>query len=155
MWNHHTAAAAMALAVAATFCAHPVAAGHGDQHATAGGMDLYYSVVSADEIRGYAPQRAERTMHGGVPRGHAYRHVMIAIYDAGTKRRIDNAIVTAKVADLTEVPDVRTLEPMVIDGTVTYGNYFRMNGRGPYRIVVAIRRPGVAKPAEASFEYAP
>lgn len=41
---------------------------------------------------------------------------------------------------------------MRIADTVTYGQYFRMAGSGPYRVSLSIRRPGMATPLDAKFE---
>ena len=45
------------------------------------------------------------------------------------------------------------LEPMLIAGTVAYGNYFDLSGNGPYRIVVQIRRTGQPRVIEAEFVF--
>ncbi len=49
-------------------------------------------------------------------------------------------------------PD-RWLEPMLIDGTTTYGNFFPMAGGGQWRIHLEIYRPGRARPTAADFAY--
>ena len=145
-----TLAAAIAVALAA-----PLAqADHVEMHTHAGGMDVYYSVGPTDSIRAYPVSSVERRMHGGVPRGDKHRHVMIAVFDAKTKDRIDDAKVTARVAELALAGESKRLEPMTLAGTVTYGNYFRMIGRGPFRIDVRIERPRMA-PVQTSFQYSP
>jgi hypothetical protein len=145
-----TIAAALALSVAA-----PLArADHVEMHADAKSMDVYYSVGPADSIRAYPVSSVERRMHGGVPAGHNHRHLMISVFDAKTKDRIDDATVTARVAELAMAGETRRLQPMTLAGTVTYGNYFRMIGRGPFLIDVRIQRP-LKPPVQTSFEYFP
>jgi hypothetical protein len=47
----------------------------------------------------------------------------------------------------------KALEPMVIAGTITYGNYFRMAGRGAFRIGVEVRRPGETRATTVQFMH--
>ncbi|MEO8467200.1 MAG: hypothetical protein ABI640_17865 [Gammaproteobacteria bacterium] len=92
-------------------------------------------------------------MHGGVPRGpHAY-HVVAAIFDAATGARIEDAKVESRVVPRLLAAESRTLEPMRIANTVTYGNYFTMGGDDPYRIALSITRPGARGPIEVEFDY--
>ena len=47
----------------------------------------------------------------------------------------------------------KALEPMAIAAAITYGNYFRMPGKGPYLISVQVHRPELPQVIEARFEY--
>ena len=47
----------------------------------------------------------------------------------------------------------KRLEPMVIAGSQTYGNYFLMTGTGPYQIELNVRVFGKTKPVRARFEW--
>lgn len=153
MWKGSATTLAALLAAAVCVWQIPARADHNDQHARAGGMEIYYSIMPTEMIRGYPEKSAERIMHGGIPRGAGQRHVMIALFDAKTKQRINDAEVKAMVGELAMAGEQKKLETMVMAGTVTYGNYFRMNGRGPYRVTVKINRPGVAGAVAASFDY--
>jgi hypothetical protein len=42
---------------------------------------------------------------------------------------------------------------MTIAGARTYGNYFDLRVSGVYRILVRVRRPGLAHIIKAEFEY--
>lgn len=42
---------------------------------------------------------------------------------------------------------------MAIAAAITYGNYFRMPGKGPYLISVQVHRPELPRVIEARFEY--
>jgi hypothetical protein len=42
---------------------------------------------------------------------------------------------------------------MTIASALTYGNYFRMSGSGPYRVEIEIIRPGSTGPVKTTFEY--
>ena len=115
------------------------------------GVQLDLGVVSAQSIRTRKPTGVESTMHGGIPAGDDYYHVNISLLDKRTNAPIRDAKVEARVASALG-GEMKTLEPMAIEGTVSYGNYFRMLGRNPYNITVTVSRPG-ASAVEARFEY--
>lgn len=141
------------LAVVCAVWSFPVHAANLGQQTSADGLDIHYSVVSAEELRGYPAHSAERLMHGGVPRASGQRHLMIAVFDSKTRKRIGNASISARVAELAQAGREKALEPMPVAGEVTYGNYFAMSASGPYRVTVMIRRPGIAHVTQASFDY--
>ncbi|MGK2926229.1 MAG: hypothetical protein ACSLE2_11465 [Lysobacterales bacterium] len=59
----------------------------------------------------------------------------------------------ARVAELGLAGTQRRLESMAIAGTETYGGYFKLDGAGPFRITLDIRRPGAQRVTRAEFEY--
>jgi hypothetical protein len=120
---------------------------------TVAGLVVYLGVLPAAIIQGHVKDHPEETMHGGIPRGpHAY-HVMVAIFDAVTGERMEKATVQARVTPLGFATVTRELEPMVIAGTVTYGNYFTMRGADPYRIEFSITPAESATPVTLEFSY--
>ena len=119
---------------------------------TADGLTVYLGVLPTAMIQGEAEEHAAEA-HGDVPRGeHAY-HVMVAIFDAESGERIEDAVVEAEVTPLGLSPMRRPLEPMRIADTTTYGNYFTMRGDGRYRISVGISRRGARAPVTLEFSY--
>ena len=93
-------------------------------------------------------------MHGGVPVGEYQRHVLVALFDAASGKRIVGAKVSARVYELNRTGSQKKLEPMLIADTVSYGNYFNIPvNNSPYRIRVLIELPGVAGVIEAEFDY--
>lgn len=119
------------------------------QHATAGGIDIYYGFLPAQiATRQTAPHETE-PMHGKPRRGDY--HLMVALYDRDG-RRIDEAEVRATVGELGMAGTRKTLEPMVVGDTVTFGNYFPMRSAGLYRVTLEIHVPG-ARPVEARFDH--
>ncbi len=115
------------------------------------GMDIYLGVVPCELIQG-----PERQMHGGVPAVKHCHHVMIALFDNASGKRIEDATVSARVREMGGSGvsgSVKTLEPMAIAGTMTYGNFFIMPEPGPFLIHVEIHRPGSSSAAETEFEY--
>lgn len=117
------------------------------------GVAIYLGVVPAQIIQGHPREHEESRMHGGVPASRYRHHVMVAPFDAETGRRIEDAQVTAAVTELGLASKQKTLEPMRINDSITYGNYFDIRGKGTYRIEVQIRRPGHAGPIKATFNH--
>ena len=116
------------------------------------GVAIYFGILPAELVRGHPPQHPESEMHGGTPVGE--NHIMVALFDDKTGRRISGAEVTARVAGDRD-PDIRKkLEPMVIAGAHSFGNYFYMTGPGPYRIRLSIRLPGAHEELRATFTWA-
>lgn len=122
-----------------------------EHHETVQGIDIYYGIVPGDKIRAYPQESPEAKMHGGVPRGQ--HHLMVSLFDAKTRQRIENARVTARVGELGLGVQEKPLEPMGHPGGLAYGNYFRMAGSGPYRITVRIRTAGSPRVIEGSAHY--
>ena len=67
--------------------------------------------------------------------------------------RITSAEVTARVVGQDESGPRKLLEPMIIVGSRSYGNYFRMPGNGPYHIELKIHRPKISSMIQATFEW--
>ncbi len=150
----HTATllAAASLALAATYPAATVA-DHDRNHKLYEGMEIYLGVSSADEIRTrLGAARPENAMHGGIPRGRDYYHVDVSLFDARSGGRISNALVDARVENLRLGGETRKLEPVRINGEVSYGEYFRMPGAEPYSITLHIARPGEPRAVEVRFD---
>lgn len=116
------------------------------------GVAVYFGMMPAELVRGHPPEHPEGAMHGGVPVGE--NHLIVAVFDDKTGRRIADAQVTARITGDRGLDVQKRLEPMVIAGTVTYGSYFYMPGAGPYRIDVRIRVPGKAHELRAAFTWA-
>lgn len=123
------------------------------RHQVVNGVAIYLGIFPAELIQGHPRQHPEGEMHGGVPAAVHRYHVTVALFDAVTGKRITDAQVKARVSEPGLVGPEKKLTPMVIAGTISYGNYFKMPGAGIYRIQVQIRRPGVAQVIEAEFEY--
>jgi hypothetical protein len=109
--------------------------------------------MPAQIVQGHASEHEESKMHGGVPVGRYRDHLVVALFDNASGRRIENAQVMAAVMELGLGPEWKTLEPMRIAEAVTYGNYFDMPDNGIYHIQVRIRRPGHPQPIEVTFTH--
>ncbi|MHB1053822.1 MAG: hypothetical protein ACYCZT_12260 [Thiobacillus sp.] len=123
-------------------------------HKVVHGVAIYLGVLPAEMILGHPKSHSEAEMHGGVPAGQHQQHVVVALFDAATGKRIGGAKVSARVHEINLAGTQKKLEPMLIAGTVSYGNYFNMPAtNNPYRIRVLIELPGVAGVIEAQFDY--
>ena len=143
-------AAALAIFAEATV---PAIASHIDQFKAVGGLSVYLGILPAEIVRGHSPEHPEGVMHGGVPSGKKYSHVVVAVFDTKTGKRVADAEVVARVAEIGLTGEKKKLEAMKIADTVTYGNYFRMTAKGPYRISAEIRPAGATRPLLVEFEY--
>src|SRR6266581_7212078 len=54
----------------------------------AGGLAVYIGVVPAEIVKGHPSQHAEKTMHGGAPKGAHEYHIVAAVFDATSGSRI-------------------------------------------------------------------
>lgn len=117
------------------------------------GLTFYLGIVPAQIVQGHPPGHPEREMHKGAQSGASKYHVMVAIFDAKTGARAADAEVKARVESLGLGGQEKTLEPMAIANAMTYGNFFDMSGKGTFRIILQVRRPGEPRPIEVRFEH--
>lgn len=118
-----------------------------------GGLAVYIGAVPAEIVKGHPSQHAEKTMHGGTPKGAHEYHVVAAIFDATSSARVSDASVTARISGLGLSGVKKKLDPMEIVSTVTYGGFFDLPGRDLYTIGLTIERPGQPKPVSLEFKY--
>jgi hypothetical protein len=142
---------AAALLVAAALVWSPASAAPGGDTKSAGGLNVYLGVVPAELVKGPGPHSAEPPMHGGSPRGVHEHHIVVAVFDAATNARIEDATVTAKVSGLGLSGPQQTLEPMKIADTITYGAFFNLTA-DLYTIRVTVQRPA-SQPVVLDFKY--
>jgi len=124
---------------------------HAENSQTVDGHTVYLGVVPAELVKGHEPGHPEREMHGGAPARRGRQHVMIAIFETGTGKRVTDARVVARVSEpgLTQIQ--KKLEPMEISGAMSYGNYFAMGSAGPYNIQLAIELPAAKRKLDTEF----
>lgn len=123
-------------------------------HKVVHGVAIYLGVLPAEMILGHPKSHTEAEMHGGVPAGQHQQHVVVALFDQASGKRISGAKVSARVHEINLAGTQKKLEPMLIAGTISYGNYFNIpSTSNPYRIRVLIELPGVAGVIETEFEY--
>jgi hypothetical protein len=120
-------------------------------HRVVDGVAIYFGLLPAELVRGHPPEHPEGQMHGGAPVGE--NHIMVALFDDKSGTRIRGAAITATITGADGKIE-KKLEPMIIAGAATFGNYFYMPGPGPYRIALRIRTPGIGHDIEATFTWA-
>ena len=118
---------------------------------TVDGVTVYLGIVPAALIQGHSTTPGDaQSLHGGTPSGSASHHVMVALFDAVTGARITNARVEARVES---VSHAKPLEPMEVNGLMTYGNFFLFEDARVRQIRVEIALPDRASPLVAQFAY--
>lgn len=123
-------------------------------HKSANGVDIYLGVLPAEIVRGHPKEHPESRMHGGVPAGTRY-HIIVALFDSKTGKRINDARISAKVVGTAAVEITKPLEPMSIAGARSFGNYFKMLGQIPQHLItLEITRPGMKGTIRTTFEWA-
>ena len=123
-------------------------------HQIIDGIEIYFGAVAAELIRKQHPGHdPESAMHGGIPRGSDFYHLNISLFDAKTKAAIEGAQIEVKVADPVMGDQVKALESMVLNNTVSYGNYFHLPGKDTYTITVLIRKPSATRTIETIFSF--
>lgn len=125
----------------------------GGQYKTVAGMSVYVGVLPAEMLLGHPKGHHEREMHGGVPGGASRHHVVVALFETVSGRRIANAKVKVGVSSIGMATSWVRTEPMLINGMTTYGAYVTLPGPGPYKIQVEIKRPDADKAAGVEFDY--
>lgn len=116
------------------------------------GVAIYFGVVPAELVRGHPRGHPESEMHGGAPVGES--HLTIALFEDKSGARINDAEVSARITGDRGLDVRKKLEPMLIAGRLTYGNYFPLSGAGPYRIELSIRLPRMSREIRADFTWA-
>jgi hypothetical protein len=149
-YMRYLSVAAVLLAVAAPAWSPASATSAGEAKST-GGLTVYLGVVPAEIVKDPSPGSAEWSLHGGTPHGRHEHHIVVTIYDSATNARISDATVAAKVSGLGLSGPQKTLKPMNIADTVTYGAFFNLTA-DLYTITVTVRRPG-SQPVVLDFKY--
>ena len=119
----------------------------------ADGMLIYYAILPAGMLRQFPKGSGERLMHGGVPHGLHWHHVMVAVFDKATYERITDVTVAASVTDLGMATEDLKLQPSDVGGGETFMNYFQFDQSGIYTIDLEITRQGTPTPITAQFRY--
>jgi hypothetical protein len=132
----------------------PAAALADDNYRTGDGLAAYLGVQPAQIVRGHPSAHPERRMHGGPPAGRHDYHLVVAVFDAASGARIEDAEVTAVVSGLGHVgrTSIR-LEPMRLADAVTYGGFVTLPGTDQYTIAVEVLRRGQGAPVRLEFGY--
>jgi cytochrome c5 len=124
----------------------------GQDFAVVGSTTVYFGVLAADTIRNH-PNEYPQKAYGVPPSAPAQYYVTVALFDSDSGQRIDDAVVSARVATTAGSGPEKPLQPVTVKDSRSYGNYFAMGGTGTYKITVLVRRPGSPDMAQAQFQY--
>jgi hypothetical protein len=119
---------------------------------SADGLTGYLGVVPRAIVQVHAPEHEERRMHASEPRGGA--HLVIAIFDDATGDRVEDAAVEAIVrGDRHRAGRRLRLEPMRIEGALTYGGFISLARNDRYHINIVVRRAGLNRDAYLRYVF--
>lgn len=128
-----------------------MAAPSGDSRVV-GDVQIYMGILPAELVRGHPQGHTENSMHDGQPMARGQFHIVVALFDVRSGRRLTGADVSARVSEIGLAGSQKNLNPMEIAGTESYGNYFEMQGNGPFRISLTIRLRDRAQDIKVEFE---
>lgn len=117
----------------------------------ADGVTIYLGIVPAEIVRSHPSEHPEATMHGGATVGD--HHIMIALFEEKSGKRIENADVSATVTGPKRYREEKKLEPMLVASAPSYGNYFSPHMPGSYGIALRIRLAGAPRDIHATFNW--
>lgn len=118
------------------------------------GLAIYYGVLPAELVSPHELNAPGTHMSSRDARRPGAHHVMVALFDAKTGQRIQEATITARIVPLSGAPEEKALKPMAINDSMSFGNFFRLDTDMPYVIHLRIRRAdAVGKDVEAQFRY--
>ena len=105
--------------------------------ATSEGVSAYLGVVPSAVVRA---EHLDRILHPSMAAGDT--HIVVALYDAASGTRIDNAAVEAVIqGERHRAQRTIRLEPMRIDSTVTFGGFVSLARNDRYHVDVLVRLP--------------
>lgn len=115
------------------------------------GVTLYWGLVPAAVV---ADKHALAELHGGPPRGGGQvHHLVVALYDSASGRRIEDAVVRAQISEAGIVDEpAKYLVPMKVNDQASYGQVFGVAKDGPYRFRLWMRLPPRTEEIEFKFE---
>ena len=121
-----------------------VLADDSDRHLQVDGMNVYLGVIPA--------QMTQHKMYdNGDAKKHSY-HVLIALYDIKKGKPVTGVKLKATVSPIGAGGHTKSLD-LMLDGGISYGNFFVMHRPGIYRIRVEIENEKSGKKSIANFVY--
>lgn len=139
------------LALAASMLAFPASAATSNT-VVADGIEIRLGLMAGEKLRAYPRHSTEALMHGGIPKAGGHYHVGVSLFDVARQAPIADARVEVEVDEPGSGTVKKTLEPMSINDTASYGTYFRMGAHKPYRLIVRVRKAGYVTVTEATFK---
>ncbi|WP_162631658.1 hypothetical protein [Burkholderia sp. JP2-270] len=132
------------------------AADSSSRSVTTHGLTVHFGIVPAEK----APRVPEEGSAPGdtkAAQNLASYHLVVALFDARTGARIDNAMViarmTAPASKARPKIQVKRLPVLKVNGMATYGNYFDMPWAGRYHIDLSVKRRDSADTVHVRLNY--
>lgn len=115
------------------------------------GITLYWGLVPSAVV---ADMHELAELHGGPPKGGGQvQHLVVALYDSASGRRIEGAVLRARLSESGIVdPPVKYLLPMQVNGQASYGQLFGVIKDGPYHFLLWVRRSPQGEEIEFRFD---
>ena len=117
-----------------------------ERHQVVGASSVYLGVIPVQLVKEHPGMHGVKT-----PRGQSY-HILVALFDRTSGKRITDAKVKATVSFPGTKKVTKELEPMRGD-LISYGNYFMMQEPGVYRIRIEIERKEGGGTSVANFRF--
>lgn len=143
----------LALAMAASLLGSCGPAPAQGQSQVVDGLRLDYGLVAGQQVASHPQAHPESRMHAGA-RGaeHSY-HVVLAVFEARSGRRITDAEVGVSLGRPPVHGSVTLpMELMDVPGQETYGRFVTLPEPGRYRLEFHVRTRGRQQPVRARFE---
>lgn len=124
---------------------------HAQERIERDGVVLYWGLVPSALV---SQQHAQEELHGGRPPGGGkVHHLVVALFDARSGARIENAVVRAQLSEpgIIDAP-ARYMLPMPVNGQASFGQVFGMVRGGPYRFRVGVQLPQRAQEIQFDVE---
>jgi hypothetical protein len=145
-----------ALLWALPFAATPASAGLDKGSVTVDSAVVFLGVVPATQTRDYSSERVGDMVMGGRAASNVNNiHLVVALFDHGSGKRITDAQVRARFIGERGRRWSAALEPMTMNGAMSYGAYASMGGDNRASILIDVERPfgRSSKNLTARFEY--
>lgn len=114
------------------------------------GVVLYFGLVPEAIV---SQQHPISELHGGRPAGGGkINHLVLAVFDAASGRRIEDAVIRAQLSESGIVDEAPKYVPaMPMNGVGSYGQLFGMVRDGPYRFRILVRVQDQGNEVEFNF----
>lgn len=133
----------------------PAQAGVDKPAVTVDSTIVYLGVVPAAMTRGSAEPMGDGAMGGAAAKNIHNIHLVVALFDHGTGKRITDAQVSARFVGERGRRWSAVLKPMVVNGATSWGAYSNMGADEKASILVDVDRPfgSGTQNLTARFEY--
>ncbi len=120
---------------------------------TADGLLVYYGIVPARDLRNFPAGSEEAMAHRHIPLGQHVYHLVVAVFEKNNNERVTDVHLSARIQEPGLFGIQKPLDPTVLDGNLTFCNFFTLADNHEYRIKIDIQRPGDSQVVTANFNY--